>query len=366
MKIELETSSAVPLLTRLKAIARCKSAMPVLGCVLIETKPGGVTFTVSDLDRHLAMTITCVVHQPGKALVACARLCDALAKIAGATAVLEAGKGALAIASGEWSCKLLTLAPDEFPEMPSAKNAKEGRIEHGALVRLLKLSGHFVSRDQTRFVLNGVRIRSIEGGAESAATDGRRLLVLEAPGADWPGDLIIPSDAARVLAGLPGADAGEEVAMVTLELTEHALFVETENWRFCTKLVEGNFPNVGAVIPTKDTCKNKVTVSRRELLEALPFVEAVASAHNESVRLEPSAGRLKVRVNTPEVGEACAPIAASLSGAPEAFALNGSFFAELLAVMAGGDATFQLGTAIDPVMVEEPGFLAVLMPMRVN
>jgi DNA polymerase III sliding clamp (beta) subunit (PCNA family) len=66
--------------------------------------------------------------------------------------------------------------------------------------------------------------------------------------------------------------------------------------------VEGNYPNYRQVIPTD--FKERVTVVREELLQALRRAEIMTSDKSNSVKLAFTKNNLAITANTPEVGEA--------------------------------------------------------------
>jgi len=68
------------------------------------------------------------------------------------------------------------------------------------------------------------------------------------------------------------------------------------------KLVEGNYPNYRQVIPSET--KERIALSREELMHALRRAEIMTSEKSNSVKMAFGKNKLEITANSPEVGEA--------------------------------------------------------------
>jgi DNA polymerase-3 subunit beta len=130
-----------------------------------------------------------------------------------------------------------------------------------------------------------------------------------------------------------------------------------------SKLVEGNYPNYRQVIPTE--FKERVTIVREELLQALRRAEIMTSDKSNSVKLSFTTNNLAITANTPEVGEARESLAIQYKGVDVAIAFNPTYLMDPLKALDADEVYMELNDELSPGVVKTNiPFLYVIMPMR--
>lgn len=130
-------------------------------------------------------------------------------------------------------------------------------------------------------------------------------------------------------------------------------------------MIEGNYPNYRQVIPSE--MKERVTLSREELLHALKRAEIMTSDKANSVKMAFTKNNLAITANSPDVGEARESIAINYKGADIAVAFNPGYLIELLNALSDEEVYFELIDELSPGVLKINGpFLYVVMPMRLS
>src|SRR5205823_5512095 len=148
--------------------------------------------------------------------------------------------------------KIVSLEPNDFPQLPLGADAPEGitmRIATGTLREMIDRTLFAVSSDETRFNLSGVYAVSGEGDTlRMIATDGHRLAMVDrrVPGPRIERGVIMPRKGlveARKL--LDETDEPE----VTMIVSSKDVRLILRSVSFFMRLVEGEFPDYRQVIP---------------------------------------------------------------------------------------------------------------------
>jgi DNA polymerase-3 subunit beta len=217
-------------------------------------------------------------------------------------------------------------------------------------------------------VLNGIFMSVKEHNVTLVATDGRRLALAEeevdVPAASQ-GECIVPSKAINELNRLLGTQSDVEVRFSD----NQASFTLRSPTGFETvvvsKLIEGNYPNYRQVIPGE--AKERITLAREEMLQALRRAELMTSDKSNSVKLSFTKNKLEITANTPDIGEARETIAVNYKGGDIAIAFNPIYMMDPLKAMDSDEIFLELIDELSPGIIKINGpFLYVLMPMRMS
>jgi len=247
MKARLPAKELKYALTGLaKGIDR-KASLPVLQGIRIETTRDTVRFTATDLDSTVSYTgLSAQAQKPGVAVIAdVARLKELVAQATNdeveitsldETTVQVSLHGSL----GDRTCTLTGIDPVEWPADPPRVATKPADIPFAELYRSLVT---FSSRDQSRYVLNGIYVEAKDGNHTLVATDGRRLTAVNSIHLPLPSSVVLPYSKFLCWPQLDGT--------CSMGISKDGWFrLETGPWSFACKLVDGTYPNWRQVVPS--------------------------------------------------------------------------------------------------------------------
>jgi DNA polymerase-3 subunit beta len=340
-----------------------RSTIPVLQHVLLSVQGEELILAATDLEVSIETRIGGHFDSEGSLTVPARRLFSLVRELPAGELELEVEpKGNLILRTANAYYRLVGLPGEEFPSFRKLEDGVPCELPQEVLRKLLRRTSYAMSHDESRYVLNGVFFAIRQGKVTAAATDGRRLAVMEQELAGSQGveaEAILPAKAVRELERFLGAS--EDPVRVWLEATQ-AGFEIGKTFMQC-KLIEGRYPDFRTVIPGQSS--KSAALPREALLGAVHRVSLVGADRPSSIFLRFSQGQLEVSSVVPEVGEAREAMEAEYSGEDFTIAFNPQYLMEPLREMEGEKAHFSMSDRHSACVIRnaEP-FLYVLMPVR--
>lgn len=364
MKFRIAKEAFLDGLQQVQHVVSSRTTLPILSNVLIEASEDGLRLTTTDLDVGVSGTAQAEVSKPGATTLPVKRLVNIIRELPSAEIEVSVdSKNVASIKSGPSFFKIIGLAAAEFPPLADFQEAKEYKIPQAIFRNGLKKTSYAISTDETRYVLNGIFTSFKEGKLTLVATDGRRLAMvdheLEFPSSHEV-DFIVPTKAVQELQRHLSTEGD-----LMLKLSDNQVCFEIGSSIIVSKLIEGNYPNYRQVIPGES--KERLTLSREQLLETTRRVSLLSSEKSNSVKLTFGLNTVDVMANSPDIGEANETLEVKYEGKEFSIAFNPEFLMAPLKSLEEDEIHLDLIDEMSPgVLRTEDAFLYVLMPMRVT
>jgi DNA polymerase-3 subunit beta len=358
-------------LARVQGIIERRSTHPLLAHVLLHARDSGLRMTATDAEVAYIGDLAANVSTPGQLAVDAANFFQIVRSLPEPTVHLSVkANRRLEIKSGRAEFKLPGFAAEDFPALPTFDGKGSARIAEGTLRRLVECTNFAVATDDVRYGLNGAHIEAVEGDDGSrlrmVATDGHRLSAAEG---SYEGELIItprtliPRKALAVIRKLLDNDDEQ----VELSFGEGAIRLTRPNQIFWFRLLEGEFPDYGAVVPTDN--KHRAVLRRDELAATLKRVGILVAERARAVRFSFKETELEIEVHNVDRGEVRETVPMELTGDELAVGFNARYLQEILGVMKGEHVVLELAHPLAPCLVKDPedsDCFFVVMPMRLD
>ncbi len=343
-----------------------KSTLPILSNILIQNNgPDQIVLSGTDLELGIKTTCPATVLLQGAVTVPAKKLHEIIRELGSGEIEITVGKNnAVNIKTNKSFFKIMGLEPDDFPKLPEPSSDQSFEIDHAILKQCLSLTAFAISRDETRYTLNGVLAIFKGKKARFVATDGKRLASIE-QNVQLPNDImtevIIPAKTiAEVVKTIPDG-AGK----TKISLTQNQIMFQIEDTVLVSRLIEGRFPNYEQVIP-KDV-KTKTEVNRQEFLAAMKRVSLLTSQENQAVKIDFIKDRLLISSRSPNMGEAKEEVTAKISGDDLTIGFNPSYIIDVLKNLDHETITLAMTEPDKPGLIETgDGYQYVVMPMQLN
>jgi DNA polymerase-3 subunit beta len=237
------------------------------------------------------------------------------------------------------------------------------------LGQMIARTMYAASLDETRYNLNGVYVEQLAdtGKLRMVATDGHRLAYVDRDfGTAISGlerGVIIPRKGLGELKRLVDEEDADEVE---LGFEGNSVLVRREKVTLVMRLIEGEFPNYHQVIPRQTT--RQLTLPAELLLQALRRVALLSSERSRAVKLELSAGLLRLSSSNPDLGEAQEEIDVDYAGDELSIAFNSRYLTDCLSVLGAKEVRLGFQDPLSPAQItpsDDADTLAVVMPMRI-
>jgi DNA polymerase-3 subunit beta len=247
MHAKINGQELIQALTGLKKVLAKRTSISALNHLFLRSAEGhGCTLTTTDLDSYVTYTVQEQSEQDGTVRT--------LIPMEGLQRLIKSAKNDQVILTpltgnrieitldgplGKRTHYLNSLPEDEFPDMPETLPVKECQP---GLLEAYRRAAPFASTDQTRMVLNGVRLDVEEAGLHRVVTtDGRRLCALRLP------ELPLESSVTLPLLKLLMWNKLEDDCAIGAD--ENRFQLRRGPWTINTRLIEGQFPNWRQVVP---------------------------------------------------------------------------------------------------------------------
>ena len=353
-----------------------RSAMPILGNVLIEAGADHISLTTTNLDIGIRCRITADDSTEGSITLPVRKLATIVKELPQQEVFFELSSNNQAkITSGGSIFKVMGIGTDEFPPLPSFENQHVFKLEQNDLANMLKSVSFAQSSDENRYILNGVYFNFSDENLTLVATDGRRLALtsyeLESDSSDT-GNLILPAKTVSEIERLVGKGESVKIAFNDRQVA-FEIAIEDEEGNsglidhiyLVSKIVEGNFPNYRQVIP-KET-EHRIKVERELFLECVHRAALVTSEKSNSIKLKISKNLMEIMGSSAEYGESHESMGIAYDGPDVQIAFNPTFLMEPLRALSHDEIFFEFKDELSPGLVKTLNqFLCVIMPLRLN
>jgi DNA polymerase-3 subunit beta len=361
-------SEALSLLT---AVVPNRTPKPILRCLKITAKEGGVQIIATDLEVGINYQIAGVqVEETGEVVVPADRLAAIVRESREDVLLLEAAEGACHVKGADSHFTIYGQEPGQYPTVPEFEGTADIEVTLGNLKTGIEQCLFATARESSRYAINGVLWEIKDKKLLLVATDGRRLArckvnLVQAPQKAAKGgaavNVIVP---AKTMSLLEKVGDGEKET-VAVKLVENQMLFRCANVVISSNLVEGNFPKYDDIIPTD--YDKKLTLSTDAALSAVRRAALLTSEESRGIKLSIGKGKMVFSCKAPETGDAEVDMATDYAGEPIEIGFNPQFLIEALRVIKTPEFEFELGQPDRPGLIKSgANFLYVLMPINLG
>ncbi len=271
----------------------------------------------------------------------------------------------LIVRSGLSRFNLATLSAVDFPINGKLSDEQTFSITQKKFHKLLVGTSFAMAEQDVRYYLNGMLLELKNESFKSVATDGHRL-ALSTVLTQTPGDIkiILPRKAVFELSKLL-SDGGDDCI---ISINSNKISIKIDNYTLISKLISGQFPDYGRVIPNRMT---KVVYLERDLLkQSLIRAAILTNDRHKSVQFNLEQNLLCIITNNSEQEEAEEQIEVNYSDEPVSIVFNIQYLIDVINSLDSGLVKISLTDSDSSVRFEntetypELSALYVIMPMR--
>ncbi len=357
-----ELNNAISMVQR--AIAS-RSTISILEGILFSADDT-LTLTGYDLETGIEALVHADIREKGSIVIKAKIFGDIVRKLPEENVVIKCDENLkLNIKCGQVDFTINAQAADEYPKIPTVEESQKINLPQGMLKKMIDQSIFAASSDESRPILNGVKVRAENDDIEMIAIDGFRLAVRNEKH-DGIGDIldfIIPWKALNEVSRSV-LDIEEEVAIFPSH--NHILF-ETEDFRLVSRLLQGDFLDYKRIIPP--SCTSRIVISAKEMLAAIERASLLINVEHRRfpVCLKSLSDReLEISAKT-DVGTIEEIVPIELNGEMIDIDFNPKYFLDALRVIEDEQVYLEFSGPSAPCLIkpiEGNGFLYMLLPLR--
>lgn len=376
MELKISKRELLRGLEKTLTIVERRNTMPSLNHALFDVKDSELLISATDLEIFLSSQTQCKTLDPGRIALPARSMFDIVKECQDDGDIYiksEDGTKAV-IKSGKSQFRLNGLPADTFPHFKASPKGQlsTAKLRTKDFIKLIQKTEYAVSTEEIRYFLTGIYFESVHQNSENylrmVATDGTRLSLMESP-ANEIGNLqikkglIIPKKGASELRKLLEASSENEFE---LSCDENLIRATVGHHQLWIRPIDGEYPDYKRVIPAQLPAVLKV--SKKDIVNSLRRMSLLVSERSRVVTFEFLKDKVLLSTVNPDLGEANDEIECEYTGNPMKTGFNVRFFLEALGYIHSEELEIGLGEKLQPALLkssDEPGFLSVVMPMRI-
>lgn len=370
MKFTCNTKEIASAVGAASKVVNAHTTVPILSNVLLQAEEGKISVRATDLELTLEHAFAAQISEAGSVTVPAKLFSSYLANLPSGVLELTGTPTRASVKCERSNYDFHALPADEYPPLPSAARGTQFKISAKRFRDGVNTVIFAASSEEARgAVLMGTLVEVEGDSLTMVATDGYRLAkwqtTLES-GISGSEKYIVPSralaEAARNLGG------GESITVTALGAQSNQLMFAGENTSIVVRLVDGQYPNYGQVIPAK--FDRSTTVNSESLIGSLRRAELVAGDRASMVKLAISNQTLVVTASSDVSGNAYEELEVEQTGEDLTIAFNARYLVEILNHVEGPRTVVEFLGPLSPAAirplepVEGSSQLFVLMPLR--
>ena len=356
-------------LQKLTKASPTRSTLPILGCVLIESKEEKTTLRATDLELTIEVEIPSSLEEGGVTALPLKTLLVITNELPEARLTItvdERNRTTIETDLGKYD--LMAKSPEEFHATPNQKSPQKMSIPGKTLKDIINTTAFAVSKDELKPALTGVLFRVSGSAITAVSTDGHRLVkhIRTDYGSDsFEGDLIVPKKFLSYMSShLLEGD-------IELSIAESHLGARVGNDHILTRVIDEAFPNYESVIPKENN--KRLKIDKESLLGSIRRVAIFSNKATHQVALSLSKDSCVISTEDPEKSsKAQETVKAEYDGDPITIGYNAEYLKDVVTHTQGKVVVVDLSTPVgaalfSPVELEEhTESIMLLMPIRLN
>jgi DNA polymerase III subunit beta len=362
MKLQVTQENLNRALGTVARVANSRNPLPVLANVLLKTSNNRLSIAATNLDIAITQYIGAKVADEGSITVPARLMQDFINSLPSGVIELKLEDARLHITTDQYNSVINGILADDFPVMPTITEGTKWSVSGLVLKKALQQVVLAASSDESRPVLTGVLIYTVDGKLFMAATDSYRLAEKELGRSKANVNLLIPASAMQDLLRILGEN--EEEVQVTHD--EQQVRFQVGDVELVARLLEGKYPDYRKLIPQKFSVSS--TLKRADFLNVTKVSSLFAreSAGSVTIEVDEEKQQLSIRSIASQLGENTATAAAKVSG-NGSVTLNSRYLLDALQVISGDDVTFGFNGKLDPTLLKDAAigdYLHIIMPLK--
>jgi len=365
MKIECVKEKLHMAVSKAEKVVGKNINLPVLSCLLFETKGNNLIIRSTNLDLGLEITIPVKVEESGKIAVPANIISGFLNNLNDdKNIILETVENTLKIYTPTSEANIKTFSPEDFPTVPMIDNEKTCKISSKDLINGIKSVIYSSSQSSVKPELSSVYIYTNEDNLIFVATDSFRLAektVKTRKNIDLNNVLIPFKNASDILKIIDNTDTEIEI-----NSTKNQISFVFNGIYLVSRVIDGVFPDYKQILPKEE--KTKVVLLKQDLINSLKISNIFSDNFNQmNISVKKGEKTIKVKTKNNNIGENTNKIDANIEGEDIEVNFNYKYIVDCLPSIMSDSVSLSFNGINRPLVVRggsEKTFTYLVMPMN--
>jgi len=361
-------------LSSLQNITGKKGTIAILSNVLIETGINRIVLTATDLEVGVKIDIPAEIMSEGTITLPARKLFEIVRESGVDMLHLELhDNNWVKISANSSDYNLAGMSSEDFPAFPEYEEKSLIKIPSDTLKELIDRTIFSVAQEgESQFNLAGVLVekeKKEEGSLlRMVSSDGHRLSLMEM---DIDTDLDLLNMENTTLIPRKGVqeirkfcDTCDEVS---LAFEKNQAVIKTENSLLIIRLMNGDFPDYRNIINIIEQDKF-IEIDRQTLINSMKRMILFTEDRFNAVKFHIEKDALMLSSESMDIGNAKDIIKIEYADEIMNLGFNGKYFMDALQVMSSEKIQAYINSEESPCLikgVDDPGYVSVIMPMKI-
>ncbi len=346
------------------------TVVPILEDFLFQVEGNDLTISATDLETSITTHMEVIAESGGEVAIPGRILVDTLKALPEQPVTIDVDNDrfAIEITSSYGKYKLSGDNPEDFPTIPIPDGTEKVTVSAHLMQEAISKTVFATSTDELRLAMTGVYVQLDFSKIIFVATDAHKLVRYAFSGldSDISTSFILPKKSLTLLkSALP------QNGSIDVSFNKSNAFFSFEDHELVCRLIDAQYPNYKAVIPTENP--NQMTVVRQDLLQSLKRIAIYANKTTNQVVLNIDEGSLTIEAQDLDFSnEATEQLTCQYAGEPLTIGFNARFLIDMLNVLDTDEIVFHMSTSNKAGIIlptEEPEdeeLLMLVMPVMLS
>jgi DNA polymerase-3 subunit beta len=345
------------------AMAGKNKTLPILDFAKVEV--GSESLTVHSFNGETWVSKSIKIDgtsAKGSFCINPSELVKALKTLAEEYVTFTLGGSVLVIEHIKGTMEMPIAEANAFPIAQVTEDGVSVNIIVDKLKEWISIASDFVAQDELRPVMNGMYLYAKDGALGVCATDAHKLWhdTMESECGEF--GVIIPSSSFKPLLSM--LDGTNEISVV---IGAKNISFNTSDSQLHCRLIEGNYPNFKAVIPTSSDID--VKVHKGELVDSVARVGLFANKTTALLKLLVTESTMGLEGSDVNFSRKANENVKVESNGTLDIGVKGDFFSICLSHIVSDDVILKMNSGNKPIVFAdsvEPSKVILVMPMLIN
>jgi DNA polymerase III subunit beta len=362
MKLQVTQENLNRALNTVARVANSRGTLPILSNILIKTVNNRLSVAATNLDIAITHYIGAKVGDEGSVTVPARLMQDFVSSLPAGIIELELDEAKLHITTDQYKSVVNGMVADDFPVMPAITGGKSWSIPGTTLKKGLQQVIMAASADDSRPVLTGVLLQTVEGQLYMAATDSYRLAEKKLGANKHDVQLLVPATAMQDLLRI--VSDFEDDVKVTHD--DQQVLFQVGDVDLVARLIDGKYPDYRKLIPSGFS--TEAILKRADLLNVTKVSSLFAreSAGSVTVQVDDKTSILSIHSIASQLGENTATADGKMTG-NGSITLNSRYLLDALHALDGENVNFCFNGKLEPTLLKSPtqdDYIHIIMPLK--
>lgn len=363
MKVTLEQKDLYERLELVSRVSTKHITLPVLQCVYLEAKGGGLVMRATNLEVAIEAKVKAKVEEVGAVAVPATVLLQTVNLNTNKEIGLRLDDGGLVVEGSGSETLIKTIPYEEFPSIPQVEGVGQ-TIGNNLFSLGIKSVAFAASQSSIKPELGSVYIfQKKEHSLTFVATDSFRLMEKSVPqkGVVFDSSVLLPQRNAEMIARVLDTMSSDP----TCRFNENQFSLEFSEGVYVTsRLIAGSFPDYEQIMPKEFV--SKVTVLKEDLVRAFKKTNIFLNRFFQ-VGLYITAKSLTVSAVGGDVGTTTESLKAETEGEELTLSFNQKYVGDVLSHLSDESVTLQFSGVGRPMIIKgvsDSSVRYLVMPMN--